>query len=474
MTQAEVAARDLDALKAVVGPKGYIEDETEKAPYLVDIRDLVHGRSPLILRPQSTAEVSAVMKLCHQAEIAVVPQGGNTGHVAGGVPQEGGGEVVLSLSRLRQVRAVDPVDYSITVEAGCILAEVQAAAAAVDRLFPLSLAAEGSCQIGGNLSTNAGGIAVLRYGNARDLVLGLEVVLPDGTVWDGLRRLRKDNRGYDLKQLFLGAEGTLGVITAAVLKLFPRPKETATALMAVKDPEAAVHLLADFRATSGDWVTSFEYMNRACLDLVVDVMPGCRDPLAEPYTHYVLVELAAGEVGAALQEAMEGVIGRAFEAGAVLDAAIAASEGQAQALWQLRESLGEAQKKAGGCIKHDISVPVSQVPAFLARAEPITRAEVPGCRLIPFGHIGDGNLHYNLVQAPGDDRAAFLGHAEALAHKIHDLVAEFGGSFSAEHGVGRIKRQDLRHYKSETELAMMTLIKRAFDPKGIMNPGKVL
>jgi FAD/FMN-containing dehydrogenase len=403
-----------------------------------------------------------------------VPQGGNTGYVGGSVPREEGGELLVSLGRMNRVREVDPLDFTITVEAGCILAEVQRAAAAVDRLFPLSLAAEGSCQIGGNLSTNAGGTAVLRYGNARDLVLGLEVVLPDGTVWDGLRRLRKDNRGYDLKQLFLGAEGTLGIITAAVLKLFPQPGESCTALVAVADPDAATRLLARFRDMTGDGVASFEYLNRVCVDLVLEHLPGSADPFDRPYRHYVLVELTSGRRDGGLQDLAESVLGEAFEAGEALDAVIAASSAQAERLWALRESIPEAQRLAGGCIKHDVSVPVSRVPEFLAEATALAERAIAGVRVAPFGHLGDGNVHFNLTQPQGGEREAFLGHGERITDAVHALAARLDGSFSAEHGIGRLKREDLRRYKAPEELSLMDALKQTLDPKGIMNPGKVL
>jgi D-lactate dehydrogenase (cytochrome) len=338
----------------------------------------------------------------------------------------------------------------------------------------LSLAAEGSCQIGGNLSTNAGGTTVLRYGNARDLVLGLEVVLPDGTVWDGLRRLRKDNRGYDLKQLFLGAEGTLGIITAAVLKLFPQPSESWTALVAVADPAAATRLLARFRDRTGDAVTSFEYLNRICLELVFEHLPGTADPFERPYQHYVLADLASGRGDGGLRDLAEIVLGEALEAGEALDAVIAASAAQAERLWALRESIPEAQRLAGGCIKHDVSVPVSRVPEFLAKATALAEQTIAGVRVAPFGHLGDGNVHFNLTQPRQAERAAFLAHSDSITDAVHALAAELDGSFSAEHGIGRLKRNDLRRYKSPVELSLMDTLKQALDPKGIMNPDKVL
>jgi len=474
MSPTTVPGPVIGRLKDAVGPKGWIDAEADMASYVNDERGLFHGKTPLVLRPASTGEVAAVVKICADAGVGIVPQGGNTGYVGGSVPGGEGGEILLSLGRMNRVRDLDPLDYTITVEAGCILAQVQAAAAEAGRLFPLSLAAEGSCQIGGNLSTNAGGIAVLRYGNARDLVLGLEVVLADGTVWDGLRRLRKDNTGYDVKQLFLGAEGTLGVITAAVLKLFARPAQSRTLFTAVADPEAATRLLSRFRERSGDSVTSFEYIHRTCLDLVLEEVAGNSDPFQQVYQHYVLIELASGQQGGGLSALVELVLGDALEAGEALDAAVAASEAQAERLWALRERIPEAQKHAGGCIKHDISVPVSRVPEFLAKATALAEQAIPEVRVAPFGHLGDGNIHFNLTQPPGADPAAFLAHGERVSTAIHDLAMATDGSFSAEHGIGLLKKAELRRYRPVEELSLMSAVKQALDPKGIMNPGKVL
>ncbi len=463
----------IEGLKAAVGPRGWIESDQDKAPYLLDARQLYRGRSPLVLSPASTTEVATVVRICRDHGVGIVPQGGNTGYVGGSVPTAGGSEVLVSLARMNRIRDIDPLDYSMTVEAGCVLARIQEAAAEAGRLFPLSLAAEGSCQIGGNLSTNAGGIAVLRYGNARDLVLGLEVVLPDGRVWDGLRRLRKDNTGYDMKQLFLGAEGTLGIITAAVLRLFPRPSQSRTAFAAVADPAAATALLARFRDTGGDEVTSFEYLARPCIDFVLAHIPGTREPLQARYDHYVLVELSTSRADADLDGLMETVLGAAMEGGEVLDASLSHNEAQAQAFWAIRESVPEAQKHEGASIKHDVSVAVSKVPELLAGATALAVAAIPGVRVVPFGHLGDGNIHFNLSQPRDMAADAFLGHAEAMTRQLHDLVAELDGSFSAEHGVGQLKRADLRRYRSEVELDMMESVKRAIDPRGLMNPGKL-
>ena len=467
-------ASALAELKDALGPKGWIEDPQGQAAFLTDERSLYVGRTPLVIRPATTAEVAKAVAICARHAVPIVPQGGNTGYVGGSVPDSSGHELLLSLSRLNRVRAVDPLNYTMTVEAGCVLADVQAAARDVDRLFPLSLAAEGSCEIGGNLSTNAGGTAVLRYGNARDLVLGLEVVLPDGTLWDGLRTLRKDNTGYDLKQLFVGAEGTLGIITAAVLKLFPLPRQTCTVLAAVAAPPAATRLLSQVRDATGDAVSSFEYMTRSCLELVLEHIPDTSDPLAESHAHYVLIELTSGQSGSHLQELAERALAEAFESGDVLDAVIASSEAQAAKLWQLRESIPEAQKHAGGCIKHDVSVPVSKVPDFLAEATRLAEQAIPGVRVAPFGHLGDGNIHFNLTQPRGADRDAFLAETAAVGHLIHDLAASMKGSFSAEHGIGRLKKDELRRYGTQVELDLMARVKQALDPDGLMNPGRVL
>jgi FAD/FMN-containing dehydrogenase len=464
----------IEALKSASGPSGWLEAENDKAPYLKDERDLYHGAAPLVLRPATTEQVARIVRLCNDAGIGIVPQGGNTGYCGGSIPGSNGDEVVLSLSRLNKVRNIDPLNYTITVEAGCVLAEIQRVAEEAGRLFPLSLAAEGTCQIGGNLSTNAGGTAVLRYGNARDLVLGLEVVLPSGEVWDGLKSLRKDNTGYDLKQLFMGAEGTLGIITAAVCKLYPLPRETCTVLLALSDPAAATGTLAHLRAASSDGVTSFEYMHRDCLDMVFEHIPDTVDPFAERYEHYALAELASGREGGGLHETVEAALADAFESGAVLNAVIAASGQQAAQLWRLRETIPESQKHAGGCIKHDISVPVSSVAAFLTQATAAARKEIPGVRVVPFGHMGDGNIHFNLSQPLAEDRKTFLARTETIEHVIHDIAVALDGSFSAEHGVGVLKRGELHRYKAPVEIGMMRAIKRTLDPNGIMNRGKIL
>jgi FAD/FMN-containing dehydrogenase len=463
----------LARIRAIVGDKGCVTDPEAMAPFLIDDRKKFLGKTPMIVRPATTLEVAAVVELCAQHGLAIVPQGGNTGLCGAQIPSPAGAEIVLNLSRLNRVRDVDPINYTITAEAGCILAEVQAKAAEVDRLMPLSLAAEGSCEIGGNLSTNAGGINVLRYGMARDLVLGIEVVLPDGRIWDGLRRLRKDNTGYDLKHLFIGAEGTLGIITAAVLKLFPRPREVVTALLAVPDLDSALALMVQAREASGDKLTAFELMERICFDFALRHVPGTHDPLNQAYDHYVLLELSSSETGG-LRATMESILESAIEHGTVIDGTIAANDAQAKALWRIRETQNDAQKPEGGSIKHDVSVPVGQVPEFIRRASAFVTTLIPGARPVAFGHVGDGNVHFNVSQPIGADRARFLARWPDMNHGIHDIAHALGGSFSAEHGVGVLKRDELVRFKSPVEIELMRRIKAAIDPQGLMNPGKVL
>jgi D-lactate dehydrogenase (cytochrome) len=463
----------LDRLKQVVGPKGWVADADAIEPYLVEPRGLYRGATCLVLRPASTEEVAGIVRLCAAAKLPIVPQGGNTGLCGGGVPPEDRPNIVLSLARLTRVRAIDPLNYTITVEAGCILADVQKAAAEHDRLFPLSLGAEGSCRIGGNLSTNAGGIAVLRYGNARELALGLEVVLPDGQVWDGLRGLRKDNTGYDLKHLFIGAEGTLGIITAATLKLFPRPKAVETAFVGFHRVDHAMEVFARARAATGDQLTAFELIPRFGLDIVVK-HAGVVDPISERLPWYGLIEISSSQAGANLREALEDFLAGQMEEGLVIDATIAASAGQAADLWRIREALAEVQKFEGGSIKHDVSIPVSRVPEFLARATEAVEAACPGIRPCAFGHVGDGNIHFNLTQPAGAEREAYLARWEEMNRIVHDIVAGLGGSISAEHGIGRLKVEELTHYKAPLELELMRKVKRALDPENLMNPGKVV
>jgi FAD/FMN-containing dehydrogenase len=445
-------------LAGIVGAAHVLTAPEEAKPYLTDWRKQYAAAAECVVRPASAQEVSQVVALCAREGVAIVPQGGNTGLVGGSVPTGARREVVLSLGRLNRIRALDALNDTMTVEAGCVLAEVQRAAEAAGRLFPLSLAAEGSCQIGGNLSTNAGGVNVLRYGNAREQVLGLEVVLPDGRLWEGLRGLRKDNTGYDLKQLFLGAEGTLGVITAAVLRLYPRPTAAATAWVAVSGPREAVELLAALRASLGDRISAFELVSRSCLEAVLAHVPGTRDPLGSPRQWYVLVQL--GDSGAP-----EELRGRVETALAERDAVLAQSEEQARALWRLRESIPEAQFAN---VKHDISVPVSRIPELVEQADRALLALIPGIPIFCFGHVGDGNLHYNVGSA------ALLGRRDEINRVVFDAVERLGGSISAEHGVGQLKREAIRSRKSAVELELMRTLKRALDPNGLMNPGKVL
>ena len=464
----------IDRLKQALGSGGWIDDARDMAPYITDMRGIYAARTSLVARPNSTDQVAAVVKICAEAGVGLVPQGGNTGLVGGSVPRESGADILLSLGRLNKVRDIDPANNTITVEAGCVLADIQAAAAGAGRFFPLSLAAEGSCQIGGNLSTNAGGTGVLRYGTARDLALGLEVVLPDGRLWDGLKGLRKDNTGYDLKQLFIGAEGTLGVITAAVLKLFPEPREVRAALAATPDIEAAMALFARAREAAGECLTAVETLPRIAIDFVLRHLPECRDPLAEPHPWYVLIELTATSRAADLDATLEGLLVAAMEAGEVSDATIAANEQQVRALWRLREGIAEVQKYEGASIKHDVSLPLSRVADFITEASAAVEARLPGIRPIAFGHLGDGNIHFNLVQPVGADGEEFLKLREEFYRLVHDIAEAMGGSFSAEHGIGRMRRAELEHYRPAVELDLMRKIKAALDPQGIMNPGKLV
>jgi FAD/FMN-containing dehydrogenase len=465
----------LERVEALAGPRGWSTDPELVSGHLVERWGTAAGRSPLLLRPASTAEVASLLALCHQSGVPVVPQGGNTGLVGAGVPDGSGRMVVLSLARLNRIRDVDPLNDTITVEAGCVLEAVQEAAAEVNRLFPLALGAQGSCQIGGNLAANAGGVNVLRYGMARALVLGLEVVLADGRVWDGLRALRKDNTGYDLKQLFVGAEGTLGVITAAVLRLFPRPREVQTAWLAVPSPQAAVELLARVREELGETVSSFELMAGGGVELVVRYLPGARQPLAgtSPSPWYVLAEVAWA-LPEGLAARLEAVLGDALERGLISDGTIAKSEAERKAIWALRENPTEAMAHEGAVLRHDIAVPVVRVPELIARGAAIFERAIRGVRILPFGHVGDGNMHYNLLQPEDVSRAAFLALKDAVQSRVFDLVEELGGSISAEHGIGRLKRDELARRKPAVELELMRALKRTLDPKGILNPGAVI
>ncbi|HEV2301687.1 MAG TPA: FAD-binding oxidoreductase [Stellaceae bacterium] len=466
-------AEALERIKAAVGPKGWTDDPDEIAPHLVEPRGLYHGVTRLLVRPASTAEVAAVVRVCAEARLAVVPQGGNTGLVGGQVPPADRDNITLSLGRMNRIRALDATNFTMTVEAGCILAQVQQRAAEADRLFPLSLGAEGSCQIGGNLSTNAGGIAVLRYGNMRDLALGLEVVLPDGEVWEGLRGLRKDNTGYDLKQLFIGGEGTLGIITAATLKLFPKPREVETAFLALSRIEDAMALFARARAATADQLTAFELIPRAGLDLALAHLSGILDPLAARHPWYVLLEMSSSQSESGLRALLERFLEAAQQEGLIADGAVATSGAQARELWKIREGIVEAQLYCGS-IKHDVAVPVSKVAEFVVRACAVVEARLPGIRPIAFGHVGDGNIHFNLTQPEGYDRAAYLARWQEFNDLVHGIVRDLDGSISAEHGVGRLKVEEIERYKSPVEIALMRRLKRALDPLGIMNPGKVV
>ncbi len=471
---ADPTAAALDRIRAVVGPAGIITGPEDMAPYLAECRGRFKGNSPAVVRPASTEEVAAVVGLCAEAGIPIVPQGGNTSLVGGSIPYEEGRELLLSLSRMNRIRSVDPLNYTMTAEAGVILKTAQEAAKDHDRLLPMSLGAEGSCQVGGLISTNAGGINVLRYGNMRDLVLGLEVVLADGRVWNGLRALRKNNTGYDLKQLFIGAEGTLGIVTAAVLKLYPRPRQAETAFVAVPSPAAAIELLARLREASGDSVAAFELMSRRCLEFALKHVAGTIDPLSEPSPWYVLTELTAGTRSDAFRESLEAALGAAFEAELATDATLAQSETQANQLWFIREAIVEAQKHEGGSIKNDVSVPVSRVAEFLERATAAVEAACPGIRVTPFGHVGDGNIHFNLSQPEGADTAAYMARWEEITHVVNEVILALDGSISAEHGVGRFKKDEMPAIKGPVEFDLLRTVKAALDPRGLLNPGKML
>ena len=463
----------LDALRDALGPDWVLTDPADVATYTTDWTGTVTGTAVAVLRPLSTQQVAACVRLCAEAGVAIVPQGGNTGLAGGAVPSPAGDQVVLSLSRMRAIRSVDPVADTITVEAGAVLATVQEAAARAGRLFPLSLGSEGSCTIGGNIATNAGGSAVLRYGMMRDLVLGLEVVLPDGRVWDGLRALRKDNTGYDLTSLFVGTEGTLGVVSAAVLRLFPATPVRATALLALPSVDAAVAILALFRAHAGERLTSWELVNRQALELVLTHQPTARDPFETAYEWLGLVELAGSGPSAGLDEILTAALAEAADQDLMLDAVVAGSPAGRARLWTLREGVSEAQRMAGASLKHDVSIPLADLPTFVRAAGPAVEKVLPGVRLVTYGHIGDGNLLYNLSAPPGADQALRVA-AVRLSQEVYDRVASLGGSISAEHGLGSLRRAAAASYKSEVELDLMRAVKWAFDPVGLMNPGKVL
>src|SRR2546421_3612736 len=454
-----------DLLRDIVGAANVLTDPQDTAPYFTDWRKQSSAAAEGVVRPASTAEVASVVALCAREGVALVPQGGNTGLSGGAVPSGSRREIVLSLSRMSRIRQLDALNDTLTVEAGCVLAAVQKAAADAGRLFALSLAAEGSCQIGGNLSTNAGGVNVLRYGSAREQVLGLEVVLPDGAVWHGLRGLRKDNTGYDLKQLFIGAEGTLGVITAAVLRLYPKASASATAWIALESPDAAVELLALLHAQLGERVSAFELVSRSCLDAVLAHSPNIQDPFASAHPWYVLVEIADSGAPERLRAQVEAALADCAERGALRDAVLAQSGAQARALWRIRESIPEAQFTN---VKHDVSVPVSKTPELIERAGRALATAFPGAQIFSFGHVGDGNIHYNV----GPE--SLIAQRDAVNRIVYQTVAELGGSISAEHGIGQLKRDEIASRKQPLELELMRALKPALDPKGLVDPGKGL
>jgi D-lactate dehydrogenase (cytochrome) len=458
----------------ILGADGWLTLPSDVEPYLVDHRRLYRGRALGVALPRSVEQISKLLASCNEQRVGVVPHGGNTSYCGGATPDESGSQIVLSLQRLNRIRSLDPLNYSLIAEAGCVLADVQGKADEAERFFPLTLGSQGSCQIGGNLSTNAGGTGVLRYGMMRDLVLGLEVVLADGRLLSSLTALRKDNTGYDIKSLFLGAEGTLGVITAASLKLFPKIRAAATALVAVPDVRSAVALLARLRETSGDRVSSFELIPRIAIELTTKHIPGVSDPLDRAYSWYVLCELTSSRASDPLDTVLQEALGAALTDGLVVDAALASNERERSALWKMRETIPEAQRLDGGSLKHDVSVPIASLPAFVERAAKWVEENVPDGRLVAYGHVGDGNLHFNLNQAPGAVREEFIARGAKIERAIHDMVRELGGSFSAEHGIGRLKVGELERYASPVELDLMRALKHALDPNAILNPGKVL
>ncbi len=464
----------LESLRKTVDAAGWIDDPALMAPYLREWRGRFEGGALAIARPNSTEQVAALVEAARRERIQIVAQGGNTGLVGGSISYPGERAIILSLQRLNRIREVDPLNYTATVEAGCVLANVQGAAEEADRLFPLSLGSEGSATVGGLISTNAGGIMTIRYGNMRELVLGVEAVLADGRIWNGLRRLRKDNTGYDLKQLFIGGEGSLGIVTAAVLKLFPRPRQIETAFVGISSPADALALLSRLRTATGDALSGFELIPRMALDFALRHVAGTVDPLADSHPWYVLAEATAGVQGDSLREALASALADAAEAGLVRDATLADSEARRKALWFVREAIVEAQRFEGGSIKHDVSVPVGLIPEFIERASKAVGAVLPGIRPVPFGHVGDGNIHFNLTQPEGADSEAYLARWDEFNHIVHGIVLSLGGSVSAEHGVGRFKREEMRTIKSAVELDLMRRIKQALDPEDLMNPGVLL
>ncbi|CAB3806953.1 FAD-binding oxidoreductase [Paraburkholderia fynbosensis] len=463
----------LDRLIAIVGKDGVITDPSDVAPYMQDMRGKHQGKTSFVVRPSTTQQVAEVVKICAATATPIIPQGGNTGLVCGGIPLCGGNNVLLSLQRMNRIVEVDAVGHTMTVEAGCILANVQEAAREAGLLFPLSLASEGSCRIGGNLSTNAGGIAVLHYGNARDLVLGIEVVLPDGRIWNGLRGLRKDNSGYDLKHLFIGGEGTLGIITAATLKIFPQPVQVETALLAVRDIECVMGIYARARAASGDRLTAFELIPRVGLEFGLKHVPGTIEPFDRAFPYYVLAQISSSEAGDNLRSVTENVLTGILEAELAEDAILAESIAQAKGLWGIREGVVEGHRFEGAVISHDVSVPIAKIAEFVRKAGAAAELRCAGIRVIAFGHVGDGNIHFNFHQPVGTDGKEFLARAPEFNELVYDIAVGMGGSISAEHGIGYVKKSHLRKYRSDVELDLMRRIKLAIDEKNIMNPGKI-
>ncbi|UXM96247.1 FAD-binding oxidoreductase [Bartonella sp. HY329] len=464
----------IERFVAIVGINNAITDPDILSSYLIEQRGLYHGKTPLVLRPQSTQEVSEIMQLANETKTAIVPQGGNTGLVGAQQPDTSGNQIIISLARLNKIRSIDVQGNLILAEAGVILKNVQDAANEANRLFPLSLGSEGSCQIGGNLSSNAGGTAVLSYGNSRELCLGLEVVLPDGRILDDLRQVKKDNSGYDLKDLFIGAEGTLGIITAAVLKLYPKPRGKAVAYVGVKSPFEALQLFTIAHDKAGTMLTGFELMPRIGLEFTVDYNAKSRDPFSAPYPWYVLIDISSPHSDAEARQFIEDILSETLEKNIILDAVIASNKTQENEFWTMREEMSPAQKKQGGSIKHDISVPVAAIPDFIAEAGELVETLIPSARIVCFGHMGDGNLHYNITQPINMDRQEFLNKWADVNHHVHTLVMRYGGAFSAEHGIGQLKREELVAFKSPVAIDLMRKIKLAFDPNSIMNPRKML
>jgi FAD/FMN-containing dehydrogenase len=460
----------VDQLKDIVGSSGWTSDAADLEPHLTEWRDIWHGNTLLMVSPDSTEKVAEVVRACAESGTAIVPQGGNTGLCGGAIPDQTGQQVLLCLSRMNRIRSVSAQDYSIIAEAGCTLASIQKAAEDIDRFFPLSLAAEGSCQIGGNLSTDAGGINVLRYGTARAQALGLEVVLPDGTVWNGLRTLRKDTAGYDLKHLFIGAEGTLGIITAASLRLYPAIHNPETVLFAVESPDAAIALLAALRTEFSDQIQAFELIPQRAVQYVLEHIPQTGFPLDQESPWFVLVETSRESTG----DNFEDLLMKLHDSALITNAVIAKNRSEANDLWRLRHAISESQKKEGASLKHDVAIPVADVGNFIRNAEAAVAKEIPGIRVVAFGHVGDGNIHFNLSQPKDWQATKFLEQRQRLASVVYDVVDSFGGSISAEHGIGQAKRDQLVRYRGETETGLMKAVKAALDPQNIMNPGKVI